>query len=134
EGCASAASVAAGVFGRQGRRNAPSLVNRGYGHYFFWDGRATTLEEQAIGPLTSPQEMGNSMEAILKRLLARDDYRRAFQVAFNGPVNQDNLVRALAAFERSLLLGGSRVDRFRAGAVDALNDRERHGLWLYESQ
>jgi cytochrome c peroxidase len=133
-GFANPARVATGITGRQGRRNVPSLQNRGYGRYFFWDGRATTLEEQAIGPMTSPLEMGSSMDAIVKRLQARDDYRMAFQEAFADRITKDNLARALAAYERTLLLGNSRVDRFRAGAVDVLTDHERHGLWLYESR
>jgi cytochrome c peroxidase len=133
-GFASPLRVATGISGRQGRRNVPSLFNRGYGRYFFWDGRATTLEEQAVGPLTSTLEMGGTVDAILKRLQARDDYRRSFQEAFSGAITKDTLVRALAAYERTLLLGDSRVDRFRAGAVDALNEHERHGLWLYESR
>jgi cytochrome c peroxidase len=133
-GFANTARVATGVAGRQGRRNVPSLLNRGYGRYFFWDGRATTLEDQAIGPMTSPLELGSSMEAIVKRLQARDDYRLAFHEAFAGDITKDKLVRALATYERSLLLGNSRVDRFRAGVVDAINERERHGLWLYESR
>jgi cytochrome c peroxidase len=133
-GFASPARVATGVFGQQGRRNVPSLLNRGYGRYFFWDGRATTLEEQAAGPMSSPLEMGSTMEAIVKRLQARDDYRLAFRQVFSADITKDNLVRALAAYERSLLLANSRVDRFRAGAVDALNEHERHGLWLYESR
>ncbi len=131
---ASPARVATGVSGRTGRRNVPSLFNRGYGTYFFWDGRATTLEQQVIGPITSPLEMGSRMDTVMERLRTRDDYRQAFHEAFSSSITQDTLVRALATYERSLLLGNSRVDRFRAGAVDALNEHERHGLWLYESR
>jgi cytochrome c peroxidase len=133
-GFASPGRVATGVFGRQGRRNVPSLFNRGYGRSFFWDGRATSLEEQVVGPLTSPLEMGSSMDAIVMRLQAQNHYRLGFHETFGGDVTKDNLVRALAAYERSLLMGNSRVDQFRAGGVDSLNDHERHGLWLYESR
>src|SRR5262249_28248714 len=101
-GFASPTRVATGVFGRQGRRNVPSLFNRAYGRYFFWDGRATTLEEQAVGPLTNPLEMSSSLDSVVERLHAQDDYRFAFQEAFGGgDITKDNLVRALAAYERS---------------------------------
>src|SRR5262249_12391630 len=50
-------TVSVGVFGRTGRRNAPALINRGYGRSFFWDGRAVTLEEQTLKPIEDPNEM-----------------------------------------------------------------------------
>src|SRR6266568_1363376 len=50
-------AVAVGIFGRRGRRNAPALINRGYGRLFFWDGRAATLEEQVLKPIEDPNEM-----------------------------------------------------------------------------
>ena len=133
-GFASSTAVAVGVGSKRGRRNPPSLLNRAYGSAFFWDGRAATLEDQALHPIASPQEMGHTVPEAVKRLQASKEYVALFQAAFPDGVTATNLARALASFERVLLTGNTPVDRFRAGRLQALNDRERHGLWLYESR
>ncbi len=125
---------AVGVQGRRGRRHAPSLLNRAYGSSFFWDGRETTLEAQALRPLEHPDELGTTVPEVVSRLRASAEYRRLFQDAFAELPTGDNLARALASFERVLLAGDSRVDRFRRGEVTALNESEKHGLWLFESR
>jgi len=125
---------AIGVGGKATTRNPPSLLNRAYGKAFFWDGRETSLEAQALRPVADVNEMGGTVEGALKRLEASATYRAQFAAAFPNGITAENLARALAGFERVLLLGDSRVDRFRAGDVKALDDRELHGLWLYESK
>src|SRR5262252_8359082 len=67
-GFSTAQPIAIGVFGRQGRRNAPALINRGYGRSFFWDGRATSLEEQVLKPIQDPNEMDLSLEEASTRV------------------------------------------------------------------
>jgi cytochrome c peroxidase len=126
--------LALGIEGKKGRRNAPSLLNRAYAASLFWDGREATLEAQALKPIEDPLEMGNTLGEVLRRLRADAAYRAQFQAAFGAEPTADNLARALASFERVLLLGDSRVDRFRAGEVGALTEAERHGLWLWESK
>jgi cytochrome c peroxidase len=124
-----------GIRGQRIARRAPTLFNRAYGTAFFWDGRAATLEEQALRPIEDPAEMGTSAAEVVRRLQAHEDYRRRFEAAFSDGVTAANLARALASFERVLLRGGSRVDRFRHnGDHDALTPLERQGLWLYESK
>jgi cytochrome c peroxidase len=126
--------LARGVRGQQTHRNPPSLWNRAYGTAFFWDGRESSLEAQALKPIESPTEMGGSIDQATERLRAHQEYPALFQSAFGEKVNADNLAKSLASFERVLLSGNSRVDRFRAGEVRALSENERHGLWLYESR
>jgi cytochrome c peroxidase len=133
-GFASPVRRAVGVGGKEGLRNTPSLLNRAYGKAFFWDGREATLEAQALHPINSPLEMGSSTDEAVKRLKADKDYPGQFQAAFADGVSARNLARALASFERVLLSGGTRLDRFRAGDVQALTSSERHGLWLFESR
>lgn len=124
-----------GIRGQMAPRRAPSLLNRAYGETFFWDGRATTLEQQALQPIENPVEMGSSLAEAVRRLTANKDYRAKFAAAFDDGVTAANLARALASFERTLLRGDSRVDRFRKqGTQDALTQDERQGLWLYESK
>jgi len=134
-GFASAEGKPRGIRGQQLSRRAPTLFNRAYGSAFFWDGRAGSLEDQALRPIEDPMEMGSSVAAALARLQARPDYQKQFDAAFNDGVTGPNLAKALASFERVLLRGDSQIDRFRRlGAHDALSPRVRHGLWLYESK
>jgi cytochrome c peroxidase len=133
-GFASPTQQAIGLGGRRGTRNAPSLFNRAYGTAFFWDGRSASLEDQALHPIASFQEMGASVGAAVKRLQAHKTYPAQFLAAFPEGLSAVNLAKALASFERVLLTGNTRVDRFRAGEVQALSEGERHGLWLYESR
>ncbi len=123
-----------GLGGRPLPRRAPTLLNRAYGRAFFWDGRAASLEGQALEPIRNPLEMGSSVEEAVRRLAADADYRARFAAAFDDGVTAVNLGKALAGFERTLLRGGSPIDRFRKGERGALSKAELHGLWLYESK
>lgn len=130
-----AQSAPRGVGGRKLTRRAPTLFNRAYGRSFFWDGRAASLEEQALKPIEDPDEMGAKLPVVLKRLGDDAAYRKEFAAAFDDGVTEANLARALAGFQRVLLRGDSRVDRFRKkGEHDALTPSERAGLWLFESK
>ena len=111
-------AVAVGVFGRRGRRNAPALINRGYGRSFFWDGRAATLEEQTLKPI----EDGNEMSLPLA------------EAAVRTGLSADEISRALASFVRSLLSGDSPFDRFINGDRSALSAEERAGLELFRGK
>lgn len=124
-----------GIRGQRAARRAPSLFNRAYGTSFFWDGRESTLEGQALRPIEDPVEMGSTLAAVLERLRAEATYKEQFAAAFPDGVTAANLGRALASFERVLLRGDSPVDRFRRqGDTQALSAQQRHGLWLYESK
>jgi cytochrome c peroxidase len=134
-GFASPAGRPRGIRGQQLARRAPSLLNRAYGTAFFWDGRAATLEEQALLPIADPAEMGSSVADAVARLAKNEDYKVAFAAAFDDGVTAANLAKAIASFERVLLRGDSRVDRFRRkGEHASLTPLERHGLWLYDSK
>ena len=65
---------AIGIGGKVGKRNAPSILNRGLGKHFFWDGRVTTLEQQALEPISNPDELGSEVDKVieaLQKVLAR---------------------------------------------------------------
>jgi len=123
-----------GIRGQALARRAPSLLNRAYGKTFFYDGRSATLEEQALEPIANPQEMGSSVEESLQRLKADATYRDQFSTAYSEGVTAPNLGKALASFQRVLLSGNSRVDRFLRGEHDILNADERHGMWIFDSK
>ena len=124
-----------GVRGQRGTRNAPSLLNIAYVKPLFWDGRAVSLEEQALKPIESPQEMGNTVDEVVKRLSADLVYRMEFGFVFPDGVTSQNLARAIASFERTLLLGSTKPDAFKhEGDIAGMTDPEQHGMWLFESK
>lgn len=133
-GFASRQPVAIGIEGKRGTRNALSLFNVTYGSSFFWDGRAATLEAQSLHPIDSDSELGGGVQNVVKRLQADHSYRAQFTAAFAQGVTAKNLAKAIASFERTLLLGNSPVDRFRGGDAAALMSIQRQGLWLFESR
>jgi len=134
-GFTSGAAHARGIGGKATKRRPPTLLNRAYGTAFFWDGRETSLEAQALRPIEDPTEMGAKLADVVKNLQGDKEYKDQFDAAFTDGVTTANLGKALASFERVLLRGDSAVDRFRRkGDREALTAEERHGLWLYESK
>jgi cytochrome c peroxidase len=134
-GFASGEARPLGIRGQRTRRKPPTLFNRAYGTAFFWDGRDTSLESQALRPIEDPAEMGAKLPQVVRRLDGDREYHRLFAAAFDDGVTAANLGKALAAFERVLLRGDSPIDRFRErGEHAALTPAQRHGLWLYESK
>ena len=111
-------ATAHGVHGAVGARNTPSLVNAGYGQAFFWDGRAATLEEQVLGPIFSPKEMGLT-EAALQR-----------QTGLTSAVVAD----ALASYVRTIRSGDSRYDWYISGQTEVLTPIEKTGLDLFRGK
>jgi cytochrome c peroxidase len=133
-GFASPEPRAVGIGGKKGRRNAPTLFNRAYARTLFWDGRETSLEAQALKPIEDPLEMGAKLSEVIERLRADLEYCKLFGAAFPDGVTSENLGRALATFERTLLLGNNIGDRFRRGDVAGMTKAQRHGMWLFESR
>ena len=129
-------SVSVGIDGRQGRRNAPTLLNRGYVRSLFWDGRADSLEAQALLPLSDPDEMGNTHEEIVRRLRRSRSYPGRFAVAFGTEtITIGRVAMALASFERTLLSGHSAFDQYRFdGDERALSTDARRGLELFRGR
>jgi cytochrome c peroxidase len=111
-------AVAVGISGRQGRRNSPALINRGYGRLFFWDGRITSLEEQVLKPIQDPNEMDLSLPDAAARV--------GFSV--------QEISRALASYVRSILSGDSPFDRYINGHRAALSTEQQAGLQLFRGK
>jgi cytochrome c peroxidase len=126
--------VAIGVRGRRGTRNAPTLINRGYGRAQFWDGRARSLEQQAVEPIANPKELDLGLDEAIDRLARLRAYRDQFEAAFGRPVNSDDLARALASYVRSIVSGDSPFDRHVNGDAGALSDEARRGLRLFRGK
>jgi cytochrome c peroxidase len=108
--------VATGIRGQKGSRKSPSFVNGDFAMQpnFFWDGRANSLEVQALGPIANPIEMGNSHEAMVQTLKQIAAYRKYFKEAFGDEqVTKERVARAIADFERTCMSGNSAWDRWR---------------------
>ncbi|MBI5838164.1 MAG: c-type cytochrome [Candidatus Eisenbacteria bacterium] len=124
-----------GVDGRKGGRSAPTVWNAAFMSVQFWDGRASTLEDQAKGPMVNPVEMGMADHSlVIKRIAAAPGYRRQFQRVFGGrnALTIDNVARAIAAYERTLITPNSPVDRYLGGNAKALSAAAVRGKDLVE--
>lgn len=125
-----------GVGKQEVGRNAPSLWNVGFLTRFFWDGRAKTLETQMQGPLYSKTEMGTTQEKLLANLNGNGSYRRLFASVYpeaKQAIRIDQIYRAIAAFESSLISLNSRYDLYAHGFSDALTRPEIQGLNVFRS-
>jgi cytochrome c peroxidase len=134
EGWADSDPVSSGVGKAKGGRNAPSVVNAAYFKLQFWDGRANELEGQALGPIQNPVEMSMKLEEVVERLNKIEGYRQQFQKVFGTNVTEENIARAIAAFERTVLAGDAPYDRFKAGDKAALSDSAQRGLKLFNGK
>ena len=122
---------AAGVGGQRGGRNAPTVINSAYARFQFWDGRAGTLEDQALGPIANPIEMNLPIDKMVEKVNAIEGYRTQFQKVFGSDVTAPNVAKAIAAFERTVLSGDAPYDRFKAGDKTALSEKGQRGMRLF---
>lgn len=122
---------ATGVGGAKGGRSAPSVINSAYYAQQFWDGRAATLEEQALGPIQNPIEMAMTLDAVVAKLNKIDGYKSQFQKVFGTDVNSAGIGKAIAAYERTVLSGNAPYDKFKAGEPHALSKKAADGMKLF---
>jgi len=126
------ASISPGIHGQKSGRSAPTVLNRAYSLAQFWDGRASTLEEQAKSSIQNPIEMGATHSDVVAKIGGIAGYRPLFQKAFGSPeVTVDKMAQAIATFERTLLSGNSPYDRYKAGDKKALTLAQIRGLDVF---
>jgi cytochrome c peroxidase len=129
------APASTGIGGQVGTRKAPTFVNQAQTLYphFFWDGRAASLEEQVLGPIENPIEMGNTHEGMVETLVGIQGYRRYFGEAFGSvAITADRVARAIAAYERTRMSGNSAWDRWRQlRDEDAVSAEVKQGHELF---
>ena len=131
KGWSNSEQFATGVGGKKGGRNAPTIMNSAYYTFQFWDGRAKTLEDQALGPIANPIEMNMPVEKVVEKLNGIPGYKDQFQKVFATDVTADGLAKAIAAFERTILSGDAPYDKFKAGDTTALTAEAQRGLKLF---
>ena len=112
-------------------RNTPTVVNLADAEFFFWDGRAGSLEEQAAGPIQNPLEMDLTLPEAVQRVREQPHYQVAFREAGIQHINEDAILGAIAAFERRLETGPTRFDRWLDGDRSALSEQEERGRQIF---
>lgn len=112
-------------------RHVPTVWNAAYLKNQFWDGRAGSLEEQCLGPIEAPIEMNQNFAHLVQKLDQIPYYRDAFKKVFNTEITMENLARAIASFERTIVSKPTRADRFLSGEKTALNESEQRGMALF---
>lgn len=122
-------ATASGIAGRRGARNSPSLLNAMFNTGQFWDGRADTLEDQAVQPLVNLLEMGNSSyDEVVNRLREIPEYRAEFRSVFGAEVKIELIGKAISAYERTLVSGDAPFDRFITGDRTAISEAAMRGF------
>ncbi len=129
-------AVSMGINRLQGGRSAPTAINRVYSKAQFWDGRAQTLEEQSTGPFINPVEHGFlDYDEMIAKMKSISGYRTLFQEVFHGEITEQNIGKAIASFQRTLISGNSPADRFDFGGEEqALSDSAKRGLELFRGK
>lgn len=127
-----------GILHTKLKRSSPSLWNVAYLNKFFWDARATTLEDQLQGPLFAKDEMGTTPEKLIETLNNIENYKQLFAQAFpkrkaNDSIKLNEIFTSIAAFESSLISLNSRYDQYAHGYAKALNENEIEGLNIFRS-
>jgi len=127
--------VSEGIRGQLGKRNAPTTLNVALLQSLFWDGRSPSLEHQARQPILNPVEMGMPDEqAALSAIRAVPEYQEAFKKAYGREVNYEDVGRAIAAFERTLVFMDSPFQKFFQGDQSAISPQAQAGWELFNGK
>ncbi len=115
-------------------RNAPTLINIGYNTVFFLDGRADSLEKQALFPIMSSFEMNQNLDFLEEELKEVPEYTEAFQKVFGGEITRERVAMALAAFQKTIVSKNTPLDRYLNGNKNALNRLQKKGLSVFKGK
>lgn len=121
-----------GVRGQTVTRNSPTIVNASFSRVLFWDGRVMSMEEQAPQPITNSKEMGMpSLDAVARKINKIAGYRKIFNEVFGENATGENIGKAIAAFERTIMAGDTPFDCFQYGDKSAMSASARRGMNLF---
>lgn len=133
-GFADARQFSIGAFGTAGGRQSPTVYNTAFNTFQFWDGRAGSLEEQAIGPIHNPVEMAETHEAVVPKIAKIPGYQKQFQLIFGGGPSLQHIAEAIAAFERTIVSQNSSFDKYVMGKKDAMTESAVRGMELFKGK
>lgn len=124
-----------GTMGNTLGRNSPHLYNLAWNIVFFWDGRANSLEEQALGPIEAEGEMNMPLSELIPKLKKVPYYERMFNLVFpDEGITKENIGAAIAAFERTIIVKNTPFDRYLKGDLAAMSPAAIRGLGLFEGK
>jgi cytochrome c peroxidase len=117
-------------------RNAPTVLNLAWGKdHYFWDGRAKSLEEQALGPIQADVEMNMALPALVKRLQGIPEYRKWFDTAFPGEgLSAETIAKSIATYERTVVSGYAPFDAWVDGDDRAISEQAKRGFALFNGK
>jgi len=133
-GFADARQFSLGAFGTAGGRQAPTVYNTSFNPFQFWDGRATSLEEQAIGPIHNPIEMAETHETVVPKIAKIPGYQKQFRAVFGAGVSLQGIADAIAAFERTIVSANSAFDKYTMGESKAMDEAAIRGMQLFKGK
>ena len=133
-GFADARQFSIGAFGTAGGRQAPTVYNAAFNPFQFWDGRAGSLEEQAIGPIHNPIEMAERHDSVVPKIAKIAGYRKQFRAVFGTDVSLQGIAEAIAAFERTIVSANSAFDHYAMGDSQAMEEAAVRGLGLFKGK
>lgn len=125
--------VSVGVKGAMGELNAPTVLNSVFNFRQFWDGRAKDLKEQASGPIENPIEMAHDLNNLVYKL-ENSDYSSKFFSVYKDGVTKENIVDAIAEFEKTLITPNSRFDKYLLGDKNAITSYEKEGFEIFKNK
>nr|HMS78156.1 cytochrome c peroxidase [Burkholderiaceae bacterium] len=121
-----------GIHGQVLKRGTPTVANTAFVTQLMWDGRHRTLEEQALGPMRASDEMASDLPAVLERLASMPGYANRFRTAYPAEgVSERAVAKALAAFQRTIVVADSPFDRWLAGDRKALSLQAWRGYQVF---
>jgi len=128
-------SKAVGFEGRVGPRNSPVVLNAAYQRHQFWDGRAKSLEQQALGPIQTDVEMNMPLKELIPKLQKIKGYAPLFEKAYPGEgINKDTIAKAIASFERTVVSPDAPFDKYAKGDKNAISKDAKEGFALFKGK
>jgi len=128
-------SKAVGFEGRVGPRNSPVVLNSAYQKHQFWDGRARSLEQQALGPIQTDVEMNMPLKELVPKLRKIKGYAPLFEKAYPGEgITKESIAKAIASFERTVVSPDSPFDKYAKGDKKAISKKAKEGFALFKGK
>jgi cytochrome c peroxidase len=116
-------------------RRTPTILNLAWSDSMFWDGRAGSLEEQALGPIQAPGEMNLTLDRMVAKIAAIPGYQQLFASGYPGePIAETTVAKAIATFERGIVSSSAPFDRWQDGEGGALSAEARHGFEVFNTR
>jgi len=122
-----------GIKGQEGSINAPTVYNAVFNFRQDWDGKAKDLQEQALGPIENPVEMGSTFKEVIQKL-KKSKYKKLFDAIYNDGITKENITDAIAEYEKTLITPNSRFDKYLRGNKNVLTKDEKEGYGLFKSK